>query len=275
MDTFSHLMIGGTGACVARTVCAPLELFRLHKQNPYIPNTTMRDVIKKEGVRFMWKGNMTNCIRAFPQFAITWAIFQKMQPITNNMTNNETISKLMAGGVAGGVSQIMIYPLEVTRTLLSYQTNKSKYNGIIDVIKKTPIKQLYRGLPVGLAMHVPWNAIQLSSFSYINSKINNENNQLNPLMGRLFSGAAAGCISITCVYPTDLIRRRLQLQGFDPTVPKYTSAIDAVKRIIKSEGFKGLYKGLWTNYPKTLGTFSIQYLVVDTLNNYFKSKQSS
>ena len=108
MDTFVHLMIGGTGACIARTFCAPLELFRLQRQNPYIPNSTMRDVIKKEGVRFMWKGNMTNCIRAFPQFAITWAIFQKMQPITNNITSNETISKLMAGGVAGGVSQIAI-----------------------------------------------------------------------------------------------------------------------------------------------------------------------
>ena len=153
-DTFKHLMIGGTAACVARTFCAPLELFRLQRQNPYIPNTTLRSVLQKEGVRYLWKGNLTNCVRAFPQFAITWAVFQNSIKYTDQYIENPTISKLTAGGIAGGVSQAIIYPLETTKTLLSYQTNKGKYNGLLDCLSKTPTTHLYRGLSVGLAMHI-------------------------------------------------------------------------------------------------------------------------
>jgi len=135
-DTFKHLMIGGTAACVARTFCAPLELFRLQRQNPYIPNTTLRSVLQKEGVRYLWKGNLTNCVRAFPQFAITWAVFQNSIKYTDQYIENPTISKLTAGGIAGGVSQAIIYPLETTKTLLSYQTNKGKYNGLLDCLRE-------------------------------------------------------------------------------------------------------------------------------------------
>tara|TARA_B100000902_G_scaffold74981_1_gene79868 strand:+ start:467 stop:1279 length:813 start_codon:yes stop_codon:yes gene_type:complete len=268
-DTFKHLLIGGSAACIARTSCAPLELFRLQRQNPYIPNTTLKSVIQKEGIRHLWKGNLTNCIRAFPQFAITWAVFQNSKKYTDQYIENSTISKLAAGGIAGGISQAIIYPLETTKTLLSYQTNKSKYSGVLDCLRKTPNKQLYRGLSVGLAMHIPWNSIQLTSFSYFKDKLDNHS-YISPYMGKMLCGAAAGVTSITMVYPTDLIRRRMQIQGFDPSVPKYNTPIHAVKSIIKNEGFKGLYKGLWTNYPKTLATFSVQYLVLDTLNSYFK-----
>ena len=155
------------------------------------------------------------------------------------------------------------------KTLLSYQTKKRKYSGVLDCLRKTPNRQLYRGLSVGLAMHIPWNSIQLTSFSYFKDKLDNYS-YISPYVGKMLCGAAAGVTSITMVYPTDLIRRRMQIQGFDPSVPKYNTPTHAVKSIIKTEGFKGLYKGLWTNYPKTLATFSIQYLVLDTLNSHFK-----
>ena len=40
-------------------------------------------------------------------------------------------------------------------------------------------------------------------------------------MINLFAGGFAGMSAVSYTYPTDLIRRRLQLQGFDKTVPKY------------------------------------------------------
>ena len=35
----------------SKTASAPVELWRIQRQNPFIPNTTLRDVIKKEGIR--------------------------------------------------------------------------------------------------------------------------------------------------------------------------------------------------------------------------------
>ena len=31
--------------------------------------------LKKEGFRYLWKGNLTNCLRAFPQFGISYAVY--------------------------------------------------------------------------------------------------------------------------------------------------------------------------------------------------------
>ena len=51
----------------------------------------------------------------------------------------------------------------------------------------------------------------------------------------IVGGGLAGLFSVSITYPTDLIRRRLQLQGFDKTVPKYNGILDACHKIFKYE----------------------------------------
>ena len=63
------LLIGGISGIVSRTITAPLELWKIQQQNYFIPNSTFRDVLQKEGMRYLWKGNYANCIRIFPQYS--------------------------------------------------------------------------------------------------------------------------------------------------------------------------------------------------------------
>ena len=70
------LFIGGMGGIVSRTAVAPIELSRIQRQNHFIPNSTLTDVYKKEGLRYFWKGNGTNCVRIFPQLAVNYSIFR-------------------------------------------------------------------------------------------------------------------------------------------------------------------------------------------------------
>ena len=66
----TDLLIGGIGGIVSRSAVAPVELTRLQMQNRFIPNSTLKDVYTKEGIRYFWKGNGTNCVRVFPQLSI-------------------------------------------------------------------------------------------------------------------------------------------------------------------------------------------------------------
>ena len=63
----TDLLIGGIGGIISRSAVAPIELTRLQMQNRFIPNSTLKDVYTKEGIRYFWKGNATNCVRVFPQ----------------------------------------------------------------------------------------------------------------------------------------------------------------------------------------------------------------
>ena len=61
-----------------------------------------------------------------------------------------------------------------------------------------------------------FSGLQYTSFYYINSLVKD-----TYFDSRLVGGAFAGLFSVSITYPTDLIRRRLQLQGFDSSVPQY------------------------------------------------------
>lgn len=72
----------------------------------------------------------------------------------------------------------------------------------------------------------------------------------------------------TLIYPTQLIKTRFQSQSLSTSSKhKYNSFSDAVRKIIKSEGFLGLYKGLNLN----LMQIPVSYLYLTTFE-YSKEK---
>ncbi|KAG5220220.1 mitochondrial carrier domain-containing protein [Salix suchowensis] len=66
---------------------------------------------------------------------------------------------------------------------------------------------------------------------------------------KLMCGALAGSISQTLTYPFDVLRRKMQVTGMASNALgiKYNGALDALAGIVRTEGVKGLYRGLWPN----------------------------
>ena len=87
---------------------------------------------------------------------------------------------------------------------------------------------------------------------------------------KVVGGGTAGITAVSITYPTDLIRRRLQLQNFDKSVPKYSGILDCINKIVKSEGPRGLYRGLTATYIKLFPTIGIQFLAMERLNQCLK-----
>lgn len=255
---FEDFFVSSGASLVSKTASAPFELWRIQRQNPFIPHSTIRSVVRKEGIRHLWKGNGINLIKGIPQYSINYALFRKL--------NNTIDNKLISGIISGSCSIGIIYPLETTRSFLSLQTNKNKYNGILDVFKKTHIRNLYNGFSMSL--------FGFGTFSgclfYFQDKIKTQYPELNPISGGLGSICA-----LTISYPTDLLRRRLQLQSFDNSVPVYKNTSDMIKKIWKSEGIGGFYRGLFPNYCKSFIQWSIHFYMLQKIH-YFteKSKRS-
>ena len=127
---FENFFVSSIASIISKISSAPIELWRIQRQNPFIPHSTLNDVIKKEGIRYLWKGNAINLLKGIPQYSINYALFKKLDNTIDN--------KLVSGIVSGSCSIGIIYPLETTRSYLSLQTNKNKYSGILDVLKKYP-----------------------------------------------------------------------------------------------------------------------------------------
>lgn len=268
-DSFWYLLIGGTASIISRTSTSPLEIYRLQKQNRFMPGSSFGHILKYEGVLGFWKGNGVNCMRVFPQYAINYSIYRNI--LKHLEFENKFHNIFVSSFLAGSMSMLCIYPLETSRTFLSLQSNKAQYNGFLDIIRKVPFKNLYGGAMMSMMGFAPWNAISLTSFNYYKDFLHKRYDIENPNITKLLCGGFAGLTAISITYPTDLIRRRLQLQHFGSSeVPKYTGIINCASTILKTEGIKGLYRGLPAAHVKTFPTLAVQLYMIDTLGEMHK-----
>jgi len=151
------------------------------------------------------------------------------------------------------------------------QSNKTQYKNFLDIIRKVPLKNLYGGSMMSMMGFAPWNAISLTSFNYYKDFLHNRYDIKNKTITKLFCGGFAGLTAISITYPTDLIRRRLQLQHFGSNdIPRYSGIINCARTILKTEGLKGLYRGLPAAYIKTFPTLAVQLYMIDTLGEMHK-----
>ena len=265
---YIDLLVGGFSGVISRTLTAPLELYKLQRQNPFMPHSTIRDVIKKEGIQHLWKGNTTNCLRVFPQTAINYHVFEFSRNNVFDEIENTEIKNFLSGSAGGSVSMICTYPLETIRSRLSLQHAHGHYKGLFDAYKTIPVRDLYRGLRMSIMGFAPFTAISFSC--YFRYKTELEKSPIQKDIVKILAGGCAGSTAITITYPTDLIRRRLQLQNFDKSVPKYTGILNCIRTIVQKEGILGLYRGLFASYIKLFPTIGVQFLAMEKLNYFLK-----
>ena len=68
------------------------------------------------------------------------------------------------------------------------------------------------------------------------------------LLPKIINGGIAGIIGLSCVFPLDLVRTRLQNQEMSPTGTKmYLGVADCFKKTFKAEGYLGVYRGSSVN----------------------------
>ncbi|XP_054159219.1 mitochondrial glutamate carrier 1-like [Oppia nitens] len=69
-----------------------------------------------------------------------------------------------------------------------------------------------------------------------------------PLLPKIVNGGIAGIIGVTCVFPIDLVKTRLQNQQIGPNGQlMYRSMIDCFSKTFRREGLIGMYRGSAVN----------------------------
>ena len=85
-----------------------------------------------------------------------------------------------------------------------------------------------------------------------------DEHEKTPVLPSLIFGAIAGTTAVTFTYPSDLIKRRLQMKALDHA-EKYYGIMDCARKIWNKEGFKGFYLGLHACYIKVIPSTAIAF----------------
>lgn len=122
-----------------------------------------------------------------------------------------------------------------------------KYAGPIDVAKHVMkseggMRGLFKGLVPTLAREVPGNALMFGVYELIKQSLAGGPDTSGLGRGSLMAaGGLAGAAFWMSVYPTDVVKSVIQVDDYKN--PKYSGSLDAFRKILASEGAKGLYKG--------------------------------
>ncbi|XP_065851223.1 folate transporter 1, chloroplastic isoform X2 [Euphorbia lathyris] len=182
---------------------------------------------------------------------------KKQYPTSAAQAHSQSESKwqwenAVAGAAAGFATVAATHPLDVVRTrfqvndgrVSNLPTYKNTAHAIMAIGRCEGFKGLYAGfLPSVLGSTVSWS---LYFFFYGRAKKRYSQNmdaKLSPGL-HLLSAAEAGALVCLCTNPIWLVKTRLQLQTPLHRTQPYAGLYDALRTIMREEGWSALYKGL-------------------------------
>merc|ERR1711871_1736452 len=280
-DFLIDFCLGGLSGAISKTATAPIERVKLLIQtqdaNPRImsgevPRYTgigncFTRVAAEQGIASFWRGNGVNVVRYFPTQAFNLAFkdaIKKLFPKYNVETDfwKFFAVNLASGGLAGAGSLSIVYPLDYARTRLASDvgSGKKQFNGLMDCLKKTAsgpqgFLSLYNGFGPSVAGIIAYRGAQFG--------LNDTIMAFNPyakdfgfiaIVSKFITAQIAVTASGLVAYPFDTVRRRLQMESDKPVADRmYKGTMDCGVKILKTEGFGGMYKGALANIFRGVG----------------------
>ncbi|XP_002992848.2 mitochondrial substrate carrier family protein V [Selaginella moellendorffii] len=296
IGTASQLISGGVAGAVSKTCTAPLArltiLFQVQgmRTNHALEQASMlreaSRIFREEGFRAFWKGNGVTVVHRLPYSAINFFSYENYKLFLTRMSGAENRpeslgvgmgTRLLAGGGAGLTAASLTYPLDLVRTRLAAQTKVMYYRGIVHALvtisQEEGFKGLYKGIGPTLLCVGPNIAINFCAYETLKSIWVAQSPNSPNIITSLCCGSVAGICSSTATFPLDLIRRRMQLEGAAGQARVYKSGLmGTLKHILRSEGLRGLYRGIMPEYFKVIPSVGIVFMTYEFMKRVLQPK---
>ncbi|KAG5672791.1 hypothetical protein PVAND_002885 [Polypedilum vanderplanki] len=283
-----NYLLGGLSSSIATIFTNPLEVIKTRLQlqgelkakgrhvEPY-KNFLQGfiQIAKHESIKALQKGLVPSLYFQFSLNACRLGIYQTAceNNLTKNSKGNESIIKAaFFGGVGGTIGQALASPFFMVRNQIQsaaaqeiavgYQHHhESMSKALRKIYLQHGISGLYRGVLVTIPRGMLGSGTQIAAFG-CTKDILNRYSELNPTIISFISSCVAGTLMTIVMHPFDSISTRIYNQKTNVSGQGmyYKGVIDCLMKIIKFEGFRGLYKGFWPHYVR-MGTHSVLVLV--------------
>lgn len=271
---FASLMSQHSDACIqmpGRCICG----FELVQQRPM---HGMWDGIYKifryEGMRGLWRGLVPTVVMTVPSQVTYMTCYDAFRGVLSRITLRERSDapykipqfavSLGSGASARAISATMVTPIELLRTRLQASHSKDGMSMVLrgfgDEIRAQGITVLWRGLCATLWRDVPFSAIYFASYEAGKRMLTggglgeSRTGGFSQEFAVSFAvGSSSGCIAALITHPFDVIKTRLQADSISSVDGARRMAIaEAITKIVRTEGARGLYCGLAPRLAKVV-----------------------
>lgn len=268
-DVVKDLTAGTVGGAAQLIVGHPFDTIKVKLQSQPAPlpgqppkysgaMDAVRQTVAAEGPRGLYKGMGAPLATVAAFNAVLFTVRGQTEaflrpesgaPLTVNQ-------QVVCGAVAGVAVSFLACPTELIKCRLQAQSALAsvgstavavKYAGPMDVARHVlksegGVRGLFKGLFPTLAREVPGNAAMFGVYEATKQYLAGSTDTSKLGRGSLIvAGGLAGGTFWLSVYPTDVIKSVIQVDDYKN--PKFSGFADPFRKIIASEGVKGLYKG--------------------------------
>ena len=164
------------------------------------------------------------------------------------------VESMVTGAIAGSITSICTNPIWVinvylinqTRLLVKDDAEKKSSIGMreaaVQILNEEGITGFWRGILPALVL-VANPVIQYTSFEKIKAWLE-KRKQLGAFDFFLL-GAISKLCATSITYPYIVVKSRMHLKDSKDENTRYKSILDGMRKIFKTEGIKGFYKGTW------------------------------
>lgn len=278
-------------------VIAPLDVIKIRLQlqphslsdplNPlrYAPAyrgavATLRHIIRHEGITGLWKGNVPAELMYVSYAAVQFGTYRTATLFLQSSGLSEHLpdaaESFLAGASAGATATTMTYPLDLLRTRFAAQGRRRVYTSlhgaVRDIHRDEGFRGFFRGLGPALGQIVPFMGIFFVTYERLRVVLADYDMPWGS--GKATAGVMGSVIAKTVVFPLDLVRKRIQVQG--PTrsryiygdMPEYSGVVKALGMIVRAEGFRGLFKGLPISLLKSAPSSAVTVWTYERVLNF-------
>lgn len=298
IGTVQQLLAGGIAGAFSKTCTAPLArltiLFQVQGMHSDVAAMKKASIwheasriINEEGFRAFWKGNLVTIAHRLPYSSVNFYAYEQYKKFLQSLVREryqgnasaDLLVHFFGGGLAGITAASVTYPLDLVRTRLAAQRNTMYYRGIWHafhtIYREEGFLGMYKGLGATLLGVGPSIAISFSVYESLRSFWQSRRPSDSTVMVSLACGSLSGIASSTATFPLDLVRRRMQLEGACGRARVYNTGLyGTFKHIVKTEGLKGLYRGILPEYYKVVPSVGIVFMTYETLKTFLSQISS-
>lgn len=293
LSSWQYGLAGATSGFLTRLTCQPLDVLKIRFQLQHEPvrggagrgrysgvAQAATRIVREEGVAALWKGHLSAQLLSVTYGAVQFACFEMLTREAQRRLKPAAAQATVAihfgcGAAAGVAASAASLPLDVIRTRLVAQGEPRYYRGIgaaaAHMLRHEGAAVFFAGLTPTLLQTAPFTSLQFGAFA-VCERLACQWTRLEqrPATRAFFCGVVAGLAAKTVVYPLDVAKKRLQVQGPDQeqrgggrAVPRFRGLVHCLAHTLRQEGVRGVYKGLAPASIKAMVTSGLHFAFYD------------
>lgn len=298
LKAWNHLSSGALSGLTSAVILQPLDLLKTRLQQASEPSSTakrrrlaptIKQVLKEDGVRGLWRGTVPTLVRNVPGVAIYFyslsAIRNRLSfvpyfaiPLTDGpstasgstarsaLVRLSMQGNLLAGAIARTSVGFVLNPITVLKA--RYESNRySEYHSIFGsmraLYRASGVKGLFQGFTATAARDAPYAGLYLVFYEKgkdITARLAGQSSSIPNAALHSASGAAAAVAATLVTSPADCVKTRMQVNPADhPTLRA------AVRRIYTDRGVLGFFSGSSLRISRKAASSAIAWTVYEAL----------